>query len=170
VRVVCPHVGPIDLRVRDALDVATGRWPGSSLPHQWDAIDVSQADTAYTRLLATLWALGEPFAIVEHDIVVHPGTLVDLEACTHTWCAFPYQLGRFTTAGLGCTKFSAQLIRAHPHAVAETWAEQTEAHPRGHWCNLDDRLTRVLMRAGAVRHEHAPVVEHLNPTPSHGCS
>lgn len=159
-RVLVPHT---DLRgqVRTALDASGWRW---------EPVDVSSADTAYTRMLSTLWIVGETFTLVEHDVVIRPGVLDELNDCPHPWCAFPYALRDTTVAGLGCTKFTAELIAAHPHAVAQTWAEHTEAHPRGHWCNLDDRLTRVLTAARATRHLHGPPVEHLNPAPTHGCS
>jgi hypothetical protein len=159
-RVVCPFAGAVAAETVSALDA-------SGFP--WEAADVSGADTAYTHLLENLWSAGETFALVEHDIVPHPGALEALAACPEPWCAFSYPLGRIVHAGLGCTRFSGELLRAHPSAVRETWREATGIHPAGHWCNLDDRLTRALCRAGAVRHVHEPQVRHLRPQPSHGC-
>jgi hypothetical protein len=160
-RVICPFAGGIAPETRAALN-ASG--------YPWTAADVSADDTAYTRLLGDLWAAGEPFALVEHDIVPFPGSLAGLLGCPRDWCAFPYRLGGIVHAGLGCTRFSAALLREYPAAVTETLAESAPVHPAGHWCSLDDRLTRVLVRAGAVRHVHDRQVTHLNPQPSHGCT
>ena len=136
----------------------------------WEPADVSASDTSYTRLLEALWGAGEPFALVEHDIVPHPGALAELLGCPRPWCAFSYQLGSITHAGLGCTRFSAGLLAAVPDAVERTWAESTGVHPPGFWCALDDRLSRVLRGAGFAQHVHEPQVTHLNPVPSHGCT
>ena len=160
-RTVCPHAGPIAPETVAALDA-------SGLP--WEAADVSGTPTSYTSLLTRLWAAGEPFAVVEHDIVPHAGALAELEACDWPWCSFAYQLGGTVHAGLGCTRFSAGLLAAVPDAVERTWAESTDVHPPGHWCSLDDRLARVLRAEGVVQHVHAPPVTHLSPLPSHGCT
>lgn len=159
-RVTCPHAGPVPAETAAALDA-------SGFP--WERADVSASDTAYTRLLERLWAAGEPFALVEHDIVPHPGALADLLGCPQPWCCYAYQLGGIVHAGLGCTRFSASLLAAVPDAVAQTWRESTDVHPAGFWCALDDRLSRVLRRAGFSQHVHEPQVKHLNPRPSHGC-
>lgn len=159
--VTCPHVGPIAPETVKALDA-------SGFP--WEAVDVSGSDTTYTRLLDRLWAAGEPFAVVEHDIVPHPGALAELLGCPRPWCAFSYQLGSITHAGLGCARFSASLLADVPDAAERTWAEWNDVHPPGHWCSLDDRLGRILRGAGFEPHVHEPAVTHLNPVPSHGCT
>lgn len=159
--VTCPHAGPIAPETVAALDA-------SGFP--WQAADVSGAPTSYTRLLECLWAAGEPFAVVEHDIVPHPGALAELEACDRPWCAFGYPYLGGTHAGLGCARFSAALLAAVPNAVERTWAESTNVHPPGFWCQLDDRLSRSLRRAGYASHVHGPPVTHLSPMPSHGCT
>lgn len=160
-RVICPHAGPIAPETARALDA-------SGFP--WQPADVSGSGTSYTRLLDRLWAAGEPFAVVEHDIVPHPSAPAELEACDWPWCAFAYRLGGIVHAGLGCVRFSAELLAAVPDAVARTWQESTDVHPPGHWCALDDRLSRVLREAGFAQHVHALQVTHLNPLPSHGCT
>jgi hypothetical protein len=160
-RVICPHAGPIAPATTVALNATTWAWEGA---------DVSESDTAYAGLLQQLWTAGQTFALVEHDIVIRPEVLDGLADCDRPWCAYAYQLRGQLHAGLGCVKFGADLLRAMPHAVSTTWAEQTLVHPAGHWCNLDDRLSRVLRRAGVAQHVHTPPVEHLAPTPSHGCS
>lgn len=159
--VICPYGRDgVEPETRDALD-ASG--------YPWADADVSRSDTAYTELLAHGWRLGEAFIIVEQDIVPWPGALAELEACPEPFCAFEYAYLGGTHAGLGCCRFSAALLAAVPDAVEQTLAEENDVHPRGHWCNLDDRLTRVLARRGYGKHVHSPAVGHLSPWPSHGC-
>jgi hypothetical protein len=160
VRVIVPHTR-IEPETRAAL-AASG--------YGWEAVSVAGSDTAYTDLLADLWAAGQDFAIVEHDIVPWRGALAELDSCTEQWCAFPYPLRSWMHAGLGCARFRGTLLAACPTAVTDTLAEQTGTHPRGHWCNLDDRLSRSLRRLGAARHVHPVPVGHLFPEPSHGCT
>jgi hypothetical protein len=158
--VYCPHAEILP-ETRAALD-ASG--------YAWEARDVAVSDGAYTELLASLWAAREAFAIVEHDVIPHPEALAELEACPEPFCAFEYPYQGRMHAGLGCARFAASLLAAVPDAVEQTLAESTEAHPAGHWCQLDDRLSRVLTRHGYAKHVHSPAVGHLRPWPSHGCS
>lgn len=159
-RIVCPRAGDGPApETRAALDASGYPW-----------IDAEVAgDTGYTMLLAALWRDGEAFTIVEHDIIPHPGAPAELEACPEPWCAFGYRYQHGTHAGLGCARFSARLLAAVPDAVEQTLAESDEVHPAGHWCNLDDRLCRVLARYGFASHRHSPEVGHLSPWPAHGC-
>lgn len=159
--IVCPYAGSIAPETRGALD---------SCRLSWRAVDVSASDTAYTHLLASLWAARETFIVVEHDIVPPPRALADLASCDEPWCALPYRLGGIVHAGLGCVKFTAGLLVSLPDAVAQTWAERSETHPPGHWCSLDHRLSRVLYSHGIRQHVHQVEVKHLNPQPSHGCT
>lgn len=127
-------------------------------------------DTNYTALMAALWQRGLTFVIVEHDIRPHPGAVEEMLECAHDWCGFPYRFLGGLHNGLGCAKFSADLTRRHPSVVLDTLAEDNGVHPRGHWCNLDDRVRRQLERRGEVKHAHGPPVEHLKPDrTSHGC-
>lgn len=158
-KVYCPHT-QLTSETRAALD---------NSGYEWTAVDVSGSETAYTELMQKLWRQGESFAIVEHDIVPWRGALAELDECHHPWCGFSYPFGQGAIEGLGCTRFQDVLLAAYPSAVDDTLTEATEVHPRGHWCSLDGRLMRVLMRLGARRHVHGPLVGHLYPYPSHGC-
>lgn len=158
-RVICPRTRILP-ETRAALENSGYEWTGAA---------VSGTDTAYTELLQKLWRAGETFAIVEHDVVPWRGALEQLDECPEAWCSFIYPFGDGMHAGLGCARFRSALLAAHPTAVDDTLAERTETHPAGHWCSLDDRLSRALTRAGAVKHVHAPAVGHLHPAPSHGC-
>ena len=158
-KVYCPHARILP-ETRAALDHSG---------YEWIAADVTGSDTAYTELLQKLWRVGETFAIVEHDIVPWRGALEQLDECPRDWCSFDYPFGGSMHAGLGCARFRDSLLAAYPTAVDDTLGEATEIHPRGFWCNLDDRLTRALSRFGAAKHVHTPAVGHLHPYPSHGC-
>lgn len=158
-KVYCPHT-QLTSETRAALD---------NSGYEWTPVDVTGSQTAYTELMQKLWRAGESFAIVEHDIVPWRGALAELDECHHPWCGFSYPFGQGAIEGLGCTRFQDVLLAAYPSAVDDTLTEATEVHPRGHWCSLDDRLMRVLMRLGARRHVHGPLVGHLYPYPSHGC-
>ncbi len=147
----------------------------------WDVafVDVSGSDEAYWELLASLWAKGRTFVVIEHDIVVRPDTLDALLECHEPWCSFqvPY-VGR-VYAGLSCAKFSASLIARHPDALERVGEMSDEDHPAGHWCRLDSWLQTVLNPGGEEMHVHGPPLEHLRDGsepespwqvgPVHGC-
>lgn len=103
-RVVCPFTR-ISPETRDALD-ASG--------YLWEARDVSGSDTAYWDLLAGLWAAGEAFAVVEHDVIPAPGALASLETCPADWCSSPYPYFVGMYPGLGCARFGDGIMARHP--------------------------------------------------------
>jgi hypothetical protein len=142
--------------------------------------DVSGADDAYWTLLAALWEQGDGFIVVEHDVVVRPESIWELIGCDRPWCAcpYPYLGGRGTIIGLGCTKFSGELLAAVPDALLRAGemvdqlpgADQGRDHPRRHWCRLDSRIQRALVDSGYHVHFDHTEVGHLNERgPAHGC-
>lgn len=48
------------------------------------------AEYAYDRLIRRLWSEGQPFVLVEHDILPWPGAVQQLWECDRPWCAFQY--------------------------------------------------------------------------------
>jgi len=159
VRVVVPCT---DLRPETAAALAR-----AGVPYGIVRMD---GDDAYWRLLASLWAAGETFAVVEQDIVIGPGTLQALEACPGGWCAFGYPyLSAQAYYGLGCTKFAAPLLARVPGAMERVAVMYDEGHPPKHWCRLDAWLTQVLTASGEKRCEHTPPAGHLHRYPAHGC-
>lgn len=152
--------------VLEALD-STG-WP-------YELADVSEADDSYWSLLAGLWAGGETFVIVEHDVIVRPDTMAELAACGSVWCGHktPYIHGDY--AGMGCSKFGADMLRAVPDALDQVAVMTDSAHAAKHWCRVDAWLqSHVLPRAGFSQHLHEPSLGHYRPysgpaKPSHGC-
>ena len=155
-RIVVPHVGPL----QEPVDVALRELA----PHA-ERVDVSGSPTAYYELLSRLWAEGEGFLVVEHDIELTAEALREAEECDCPWGISPYVhpvagapgVGRpiVATLSLGCTRFSTELLREHPDA----WNDATTP-PQWHshrWLGLDLRIAGVLMLAGVPPHGHSEV-------------
>ncbi len=141
----------------------------SSLPAGSRLVDVSESDDAYWKLLSDLWSKGEPFTIVEHDIVADPETLAAIDGCAEAWCAASYRFEAWPALyGMGCTKFGSRAMLAVPDALDRVGRMADDVHPARHWCALDARLFTVLYQAGLRRHEHGHVI-HLSEQRSHGC-
>lgn len=146
-------------------DVLTGRTHAA----HW----VGDADTAYFDLLAGLWAAGETFTVVEHDIVPTAAALDSLDACDADWCAclYPYVKG-WVMAGLGCTRFRGAIMRRHPDLFEVVGGMSDETHPAMHWCRLDAWIRNTLMGRGERRCENHGQVGHVMSNPgasAHGC-
>jgi len=126
--------------------------------------------SGYHDLVAARWAAGESFITLEQDIVPHEGALRELAECPEPWCAFAYEyppFGRY--AGMGCAKFSAELIARFPDALTETGTWSDDGHPPKHWCRVDGWLKQYLLERGATQHGHG-VVRHLHRgRPAHDC-
>jgi hypothetical protein len=134
--------------------------------------DVSGSDDAYWTLLRDLWAKGETFCIVEHDVVVRPDSLAELAACPSPWCAFEVPYLDRLYAGLACTRFSADLLARYPDALGTISELSDEDHPPKHWCRLDSWLQGyVLHPGGETMCVHGPPLEHVRDgtAPAHGC-
>lgn len=135
--------------------------------------DVGDDVEAYWRLLDRLWRAGDPFAIIEHDIVIDLAALAALRECPNLWCSYPYPLktnGREQFwHGLGCVRFRGPLLQAHPELLAEAGEIASNGHPPRHWCGLDQHIAQLLGDHGYERCEHGPPVQHLNTALSHGC-
>lgn len=120
---------------------------------------------AYGRLLGELWATGEEFCVVEGDIAPQPATLAGLAGCPREWCPCPYPGpgGVTLTRSLGCTRFSAGLLAAHPTLVADALGvDDSTDTPPGHWARLDVRVAGLLTAAGVNPHPHPAVAHHHN--------
>lgn len=111
-------------------------------------VNVASSFVAYSELVRDLWAEGEPFIIVEHDILPWPGALEELWECDCAWGAFSYLVCNQYRTYIGCMKFDPS--RLGPVTV-----------PITPWYQLDRRLIREVLRAGTY-HPHGPPVIHLN--------
>lgn len=146
--------------VVDALE-ATGR--------SFDLAEMTD-DESYWRLLRDLWAEGDDFAIVEHDVRVHSTVFDELEACPFYWCAYPNEYINGINYGMSCVRFRGELLWQAPWVMELVGAISDELHPPRHWCRLDMWLQRVALPQAHVQlHRHPIVVGHSHIAPTHGC-
>jgi len=119
-----------------------------------EVVSVGGSPYAYWSVIASLWFHGEPFIIVEHDIVVTAQALDDLASCGSPWCAFVYheEIGE-PVSGMGCTKIVPKMGMALDLA----------GMPDPVWQNVDTTVAGILQAAGWTVHEHGPWLRHLNP-------
>ncbi len=111
----------------------------------------------YWALLRDLWAKGESFTLVEHDVVPHAAALRELAECDMAWCAFPYAVGDgMLVTALGCTKFGAALIERHPNLLTGI------ARAHRDWQSLDAIIVGSLHQRREVEHVHWPPVGHVH--------
>ena len=129
-------------------------------------IDVSCSALAYHHALSEIWAAGETFAVLEHDVLCRPDVIEVFEQCPEPWCAFGYadichrecmEAWRNT---LGCTRFRAECMEAVPDALEGLMGEHQD------WHNVCDGLGWSLRAAGYTHHWHFPWVEHHHMRPS----
>ena len=113
----------------------------------------------YGQLLASLWAAGEGFILLEADVVPWPGALADLWACRAPWCGRLYPVAPSGPAdgGLGCVAFKDVLVREFPR-LPERWDGWG-------WKGLDLRVRAAVTNAVGSRsrqgfHVHRPPVAH----------
>ena len=138
--------------------------------------DVSGSNLAYWELLCDIWAKGEDFAIIEHDVLCRPDVVEQFEECPEPWCTFGYQgichiqCQEAWANQLGLTRFRAEVMAAAPDAVTSI-----PPGPLMDWHNLCDGLggahpsssaMQGLVRDKSLRgrhfthHWHYPAVEH----------
>jgi len=131
-----------------------------------DFVDVSSGDSAYFELWTKLWASGETFVVIEHDVVVYPGAIQTMLDCASPWCVTDYMTCGSIQYGFGCVKFDGGFTRAYPHAFTRMaeGIDFVSAHEPTHWKHLDAQLGAVLSRMAdmAWPHRHQPAVTHLN--------
>lgn len=147
---------------------------------RFTTVYVGTHDSAYWNLLSDLWAAGETFTIVEHDVLVTDRALSALDACPEVWCAHPVRYLDDVYSGLGCTRFRAELIAQAPGAVERIARKSDRLHPPKHWCRLDWWLQcelREQTRFGAHVHNGGAPLGHVRDhlglagriAPTHGC-
>lgn len=112
-------------------------------------VAVDAAD-GYRLLLADLWAEGEPFTLVEHDVAPTRDQLAQLEECPRPWCHYGYFPGHWIPV-FGCARFSAELIAGTPGV----WD-----NPSWPWSQLDMKFATAARELGWRAHWHSPHVRH----------
>jgi hypothetical protein len=153
IKVVIPYTPPRqELGVTRGLSPATeafGRRIGARF------VDVSGFDFAYYELLRDLWAAGESFIYVEHDVVPDRGLLPELWDCPEPYC----------TPGLSCevcAKFGESLMRRWPKLIEEMGATSCVPPSPGpiHWGSVTLVLSSELCRRGVQPHPHDGGYDH----------
>jgi hypothetical protein len=124
-------------------------------------VDVSATASTYWEVLCDFWAHSpDGLLVIEHDVVCRPDVVESVTQCPKPWCAYPYsgmchwacmEAWRNT---LGCTRFSAALMRANPDGVSRI------EEPHRDWHNLCDGIGDNLRAAGWTHHWHRPEVIH----------
>ena len=132
-----------------------------------------EGDQGYWQVLASVWGhCRDDLVIVEHDIVVNPGSVSELVECPEHWCVFPYEyLDDHYGVGLGCVKFSRWLQARADNLMQRVGdASRDRMHPQKHWCRLDILIAGEVRAWHLSRHIHQPPVGHISDgRPSHGC-
>jgi len=120
-------------------------------PTYVDLKETLDADFAYDRLIRNLWRQGDPFVLVEHDILPWPGAILQLWECEHPWCGFEYMVKGELRSYLGCVKFDPSRLGPCPLPTEPLV-----------WTSLDLEIIRTLSERGHPGHLHRPAVAHLN--------
>lgn len=109
---------------------------------------------SYGRLFTDLWEGGEPFVIVEWDIIPWPGAVQALLDCPKPWCTYRYPLHRGKLAkSFGIGKYC-------PSGSAPSNWTSTE------WRLLDGAVLPVVQFRLGRQHVHEPPVAHARREPA----
>lgn len=132
-------------------------------PHA-ERVYVGDRDDSYWRLLSGLWADGEAFVVIEHDIEIHATVLEAFAACTSPWCTFGYLISwgdaELLTRGLGCVRFGVGAMAMVPDATTDPDVLGAGGDPSRDWRRLDTRIAGRLSSGGLEPCVHGTVVHH----------
>lgn len=111
-----------------------------------------EGNEGYYNLLSEYFSNGNPFVVVEHDIIPWPGAIKQISDCSEPWCTFSYRCAAgWLTWGLGCVKFEPRRL---PNLM-------------DFGCKMWNTLDRSILMAGKRNqispHVHGPHVTNLNP-------
>jgi hypothetical protein len=159
-RVICPYVTAGEPGIERGLHPLCEQALAKFAPDA-ELLYLGTTPTAYYDLLGELWAAGQSFLLVEHDIELRAGLVEELETCPEPWCAAPYVVGSsrdgFIESSLGCTRFTAEIMRAVPDLISSL--------PVRDWRRLDCEISPRLRTAGFEPHVHHPAVKHHHVYP-----
>jgi hypothetical protein len=110
-----------------------------------------ERDISYDILFRKLWEEGEPFIIVEHDIVPYPGALERMWESSAPWCGFGYLVFGKIRSYLGCTKFVPKELGSCP--LPDEYQS---------WQVMDRKIEAELIKRGFNGQIMEPPVAHLN--------
>jgi hypothetical protein len=137
----------------------TRRWAFHYCP---SAIPVhTPGEYTYAQTVKAWWEQGDPFIVVEHDVIPWPGALGQLASCPHPWCAYAYGVGgdditadtfvRYGSVPMGCFKVEPRRLGRCPFSDEPV-----------HWTAIDSVLAQVLYENGHRVHQHWPSICNLN--------
>lgn len=112
----------------------------------------------YGEVFHGLWAAGDPFVLVEYDIVPWPGAVQGMIDCPGGWCAHRYPLHRMPEGG---TNLNAGFgfVKLRPTGPPlEEWLSTP-------WHLLDGAVIPVLNSRLGAPHIHEPPVAHARRVP-----
>ena len=124
-------------------------------------MDLGKGKERYFQFFHETWRAGETFLNIEQDIEIHAAVIPSMEKCPEPWCLYPYSgaispgppISNFLLKkSLGCTRFSAELLTAHPHLLDDV--------PSRDWQRLDAEVFPRLDWLGYTPHFHWPYVLH----------
>lgn len=129
------------------------------LPESASWVYVGNDKCDYWRALCEWWK-PEEFIIIEHDVRASPEVFEEFALCEQDWCTFKYNNHTEANADawkygiLGCTRFSAHLIKKAQKALKDMeWRYRD-------WHVLSTGLGIALREAGFEPHLHGVVDHH----------
>jgi hypothetical protein len=127
-------------------------------------VDCTADDWAYQKYIEEVWAQGEDFINMEHDIVPWPGAVHELIKCAHPWCFFGYDystpdLASSGAAYFGLVRFRQSIIRQ----LADVWVDRRKQHWPIPWRGMDTHFFHYATRRDLWPHQHSPAVLNANP-------
>jgi hypothetical protein len=155
-RIVVPYVGEPHPDTRAALAEQAPE------PGRVEYIDVGGSPTAYYELFVALWQAGQSFILIEHDIVIAPGTIDAFESCTQSWCSVSrgvgrdgrplnllsmHRLYRWQVGQLQCNRFRSDMMVGQANTCRLSVGLQ-------HWGNFGKKLLIRLESRGQRPHIH----------------
>lgn len=128
--------------------------PKASVPKGAEVIQMIELED-YANLLARLWATGEDFAIIEHDIVTTAVVFEGFALCDEPYCGHRYNIGRKLGGTLGCVRWQGDFTSAYPGVAVEVAGTP--------WDKLDGVVAAAMSARGYDDyHVHEPPLVHLH--------
>jgi hypothetical protein len=151
-RIICPYTC-----VHPATDQALRRFASDA-----ERVDVSGSEFGYWELVRGLWAAGEDFVVIEHDVEITADVLGSFESCAEPMCASycPDTACTWTflpgalNALWGCVRFRGSLAVSVPYLF--------DGEPI-HWRRVAaDIGIRLHRDHGIAAHRHEPDLRHFH--------
>lgn len=124
-------------------------------PPTWEALNRASAVPwrvdgydGYLEFMRERWKHGATFTLVEHDVVVQPGQLIQFHSCLSEWCCFPELAG---SPSLSLVRFRREFIWANRDIWAEQWTLPVGQGPS--WTYLDSHLVAHADREPCLHRE-----------------